>query len=111
MPEVPEMSPAEFLRQWPEGTREKDVVLLDVREPEELELASLQGVWHIPMRQVPDRLSELPREKPLVVMCHAGARSRRVAEFLASHGFQHVYNLQGGIDAWSREIDRSIPRY
>jgi rhodanese-related sulfurtransferase len=111
MPEVPELRPAEFLRRWPDGTRSEDVVLLDVREPEELELASVHGVWHLPMRQVPDRLDELPRDKPLVVMCHAGGRSRLVAEFLTDNGFERVFNLQGGIDAWSREIDSSVPRY
>jgi rhodanese-related sulfurtransferase len=111
MPEVPELSPTEFLRHWPAGTNDEDVVLLDVREPEELETASVQGVWHIPMMQVPGRLEELPRDKPLVVMCHAGARSRRVAEFLTGNGFERVFNLQGGIDAWSREVDRTVPRY
>lgn len=111
MSEVPELSPAEFLRRWPNGTRDDDVVLLDVREPEELEIASIRGVWHIPMMQVPKRFAELPRDKPLVVMCHVGGRSRRVAEFLNGNGFDSVFNLQGGIDAWSREVDQSVPRY
>ncbi|MBN1238714.1 MAG: sulfurtransferase [Gammaproteobacteria bacterium] len=111
MSEVPELSPSEFLRRWPDGTRNGDVVLLDVREPAELEVSSLQGVWHIPMMQIPNRLEELPRDKPVVVMCHAGGRSRRVAEFLTGNGFEDVFNLQGGIDAWSREIDPSVPRY
>jgi rhodanese-related sulfurtransferase len=63
------------------------------------------------MREVPARLAELDRNAPLVVMCHGGGRSRRVAEYLSSNGFQHVFNLRGGIDAWSTEIDPQVPRY
>jgi rhodanese-related sulfurtransferase len=111
MPEVPELSPGEFLRRWPAGSLDAGVRLLDVREPEELELASVPGALHVPMRHVPARLNELPQDKPLVVMCHSGVRSRRVAQFLTDNGFEHVFNLQGGIDAWSREIDPSVPRY
>jgi rhodanese-related sulfurtransferase len=111
MAEVPELSPSEFMERWPEATKRNEMVLLDVREPIELTLASVHGARHIPMMDVPKHVDELPRDKPLVVMCHAGARSRRVAEFLASQGFEQVFNLRGGIDAWSREIDRSVPRY
>ena len=111
MPEVGELSPSEFLQRWPNGPERDNVVLLDVREQEELEVASVKGVWHIPMNQVPKRLDELPRDKPLVVMCHVGGRSRRVAEFLIGNGFDHVFNLDGGIDAWSRNVDETIPRY
>jgi rhodanese-related sulfurtransferase len=57
------------------------------------------------------RLGELDPSKPLVVMCHTGARSRRVAEYLLGNGFDEVYNLAGGIDAWSREIDADVPIY
>lgn len=112
MPEVPELTPTEFVNQWPDAAvRQAEIVLLDVREPEELELASIDECRHMPMMQVPSRLGELPRDKALVVMCHGGGRSRRVAEFLAANGFERVFNLRGGIDAWSREIDRSVPRY
>ena len=54
---------------------------------------------------------ELDSAKPLVVMCHSGGRSRRVAEFLKGNGFLNVFNLMGGIDAWSAQIDSRIPRY
>lgn len=112
VPEVPELTPTELLNRWPDAAaRQAEVILLDVREPEELELAALGESRHIPMMQVPGRLEELPRDKVLVVMCHGGGRSRRVAEFLAANGFERVFNLRGGIDAWSREIDQSVPRY
>ena len=87
------------------------MVLLDVREPEELEQAAIAGAHHIPMRQVPERLGELPRDKPIVVFCHAGGRSRRVAQFLVENGFEQVFNLDGGIDAWSRTVDERVGRY
>jgi rhodanese-related sulfurtransferase len=66
---------------------------------------------HIPMREIPARIDEIDRRVPLVVMCHSGGRSRRVAEFLLSNGFLNVFNLRGGIDAWSTEIDPQVPRY
>lgn len=110
MPAVPELTPTEFCERWPEGERNR-VVLLDVREHVELELAAVRGTLHIPMREVPARLAELDREGPIVVMCHAGGRSRRVAEYLLSNGFEKVFNLKGGIDAWSTEIDPQVPRY
>jgi len=109
MPEVPELTPTELSCRWP--GRESDVVLLDVREPAELEVAGIEGARHVPMRQIPERLDELPRDKPIVVFCHTGGRSRRVAEFLTASGFERVFNLDGGIDAWSREIDPNVPRY
>jgi rhodanese-related sulfurtransferase len=110
MPQVPELSPSEFHDRWPESSHE-GVVLLDVREPAELAVARVRDAVHIPMRDVPMRLGELDPSKPLVVMCHTGARSRRVAEYLLGNGFDEVYNLAGGIDAWSREIDADVPIY
>lgn len=107
---VPELSPAEFCQRWPEGRR-GDVTLLDVREPAELKVASVEGSVHIPMGTVPGRMSELDPGETFVVMCHGGARSRRVAEHLAGSGYTKVFNLAGGIDAWSLQIDSSIPRY
>ena len=108
---VPELTPTEFCERWPAREGETPVVLLDVREPAELEIASVPGALHIPMNQIPARIGELDRDKPLVVMCHAGGRSRRVAEFLLGNGFDNVFNLRGGIDAWSTEMDPQVPRY
>ena len=108
---VPELTPIAFLERWSTDELGTDVVLLDVREPAELELASLTGATHIPMNDVPRRLVELDAAKPIVVMCHSGGRSRRVAEFLLDRGFADVFNLSGGIDAWSEQVDPQVPRY
>ncbi len=111
MSAVSELTPTEFRERWPAAGGDAQVVLLDVREHVELELAAVDGARHIPMRDVPARLAELDRDMPLVVMCHSGGRSRRVAEYLSSNGFEQVFNLKGGIDAWSTEIDPQVPRY
>jgi rhodanese-related sulfurtransferase len=108
MSDVPELSPIEVDRRWPQRD---GVVLLDVREPEELEQAAIADALHIPMMQVPARLDELPKDKPIVVFCHLGGRSRRVAQFLAANGFEQVFNLDGGIDAWSQQVDGRVGRY
>lgn len=105
-----ELTPTEFHERWPDRGG-NEVVLLDVREAPELALAAVEGTVHIPMREIPMRITELDRQRPTVVMCHSGGRSRRVAEFLLEAGFEHVFNLAGGIDAWSQEIDPGIPRY
>ena len=111
MPGVPELSPTEFAARWPDYGSGSDVVLLDVREHDELAIAAVASALHIPMREVPARIGELDATKPLVVMCHSGGRSRRVAEFLQGNGFPNVFNLKGGIDAWSTQIDSRVPRY
>ncbi len=111
MPGVPELSPTEFAARWPSFADRSDVVLLDVREHDELAVAAVAGALHIPMREIPARIRELDEHKPLVVMCHSGGRSRRVAEFLSANGFSTVFNLAGGIDAWSTQLDSHVPRY
>ena len=91
------------------------VVVLDVREPAELEVASLQPqgfeLLAIPMNQLPGRLAELDPERPVACLCHHGTRSQRVAMFLASNGFGQIANISGGIEAWSLERDATVPRY
>jgi rhodanese-related sulfurtransferase len=111
MPGVPELSPTEFSARWPAYATGRDVVLLDVREPQELAMAALSAAVHIPMREIPARIDELERDKPLVVMCHSGRRSYAVAEYLLGLGFTEVFNLRGGIDAWSTQMDALVPRY
>jgi rhodanese-related sulfurtransferase len=88
-----------------------DFTLVDVRDDDELTLASLDGALHVPMDEVAGRLDEIPKDRDVVVMCHSGGRSARVAAYLRQNGFPSVANLAGGIDAWSREIDPSVPRY
>ena len=87
------------------------LLLLDVREPEERRVAHIEPSLFIPMDQVPYRLDEIPRDRAVVVYCHSGARSAMVAGFLEAQGFADVANLTGGIDAWSRRVDPSVPRY
>jgi len=92
--------------------RGEDLVLVDVREPHELALARFPGApLHVPLRAVPVRAAELPRERLLVLACHKGIRSQRALEILRELGFTRLKNLAGGIDAWSREVDSSVPRY
>jgi rhodanese-related sulfurtransferase len=92
-----------------------DGVVLDVREVPELRAASVQPqgfeLVAIPMGEVPRRLSELDPDRPIACLCHHGARSLRVAMFLAQNGFARVANISGGIDAWSAERDPAVPRY
>lgn len=87
------------------------VTLLDVRGADEWEIAHLPGALHIPMDQVPDRLDEIRAAKNLVVICHHGIRSERVARFLERNGIDEVANLAGGLHAWAEQIDPSMPRY
>jgi rhodanese-related sulfurtransferase len=90
-------------------------VVLDVREPWEIETASVTAhgfdLVKIPMHTVPPRLQELNRDQPIACLCHHGARSMQVASFLAQQGFSHVANITGGIHAWSSQVDASVPTY
>lgn len=88
-----------------------DTVLLDVREEEEVALCSLPGHTHIPMNMIPLRHNELPDDRPIVLYCHHGIRSQQCALYLAETGFEQIYNLKGGIDAWSLSVDPSVSRY
>jgi len=91
--------------------RGESVLILDVREPFEIALAPFPGATHIPMGDIPSRLTELDPDHETVVVCHHGVRSAQVAMYLAQNGFEHVLNLSGGIDAWSEDADPSTPRY
>jgi rhodanese-related sulfurtransferase len=88
------------------------LTLIDVREDDEWALGRIPGAVHIPLRHLAERgLAEWPPDSPIVLYCHHGGRSRRAQEFLQAHGFAGATNLAGGIDAWAREIDPSVPRY
>ena len=86
-------------------------MVLDVREARELDICQLEGTLHIPMAEIPARVDDLPTKQPLVVLCHHGARSQMVVDFLRDAGFNNAVNLEGGIEAWACEIDRSMRRY
>jgi rhodanese-related sulfurtransferase len=90
-------------------------VLLDVREPWEVQHAALNlpgaRTVCIPMQEIPSRLNELEFSQPILGLCHHGVRSLQVVAFLARQGYEHVYNIAGGIDAWAHEVDASVPTY
>lgn len=104
--------PVRLGAQQAEGRRP---VLLDVREPWEVATAratvAAGTLLCIPMNDVPARLAELDPTEPVWVLCHHGMRSAQVAHFLERRGFAEVYNVAGGIEAWSREVDPQVPRY
>jgi molybdopterin/thiamine biosynthesis adenylyltransferase/rhodanese-related sulfurtransferase len=85
--------------------------LIDVREQWENEAAQIKGARLIPLDELQTRLDEIPREGDIILHCHSGMRSQHAALVLQQAGFTNVYNLEGGIDAWSRDVDPSVPRY
>jgi rhodanese-related sulfurtransferase len=87
------------------------VQLLDVRQPEELEIAHIAGALHIPLGELSGRLGELDPARAIVALCHHGVRSEMAGRLLEHNGFSEVAHLSGGIDAWSLAVDPNIPRY
>lgn len=102
------LSPAEFVKKRDAGEIWQ---LLDVREAWEIATASVPQCIHIPMSKMPQRRDELDEQTAVAVLCHSGARSARVADYLAATGFARVANICGGIDAWAQTVDTAIPRY
>jgi sulfur-carrier protein adenylyltransferase/sulfurtransferase len=103
-----EITPQELRR---ERGRKPNLILLDVREPREAEIASIEGSQLVPLRELPRAISSLPAHAEIVTLCHHGTRSLKACELLKGAGFDNVRSLSGGIDAWSREIDAGVPRY
>lgn len=108
MPSLPEIDVDDLKARLEAG---EDFLLLDVREADEWHYCRIDGATHMPMSELPMRLAELPRDKPIVCQCHHGMRSAQVAQFLMEQGFANVTNLQGGIHAWSQYIDPAVPVY
>lgn len=111
---IPQVRPAEF-DAWLQQQPAKPLVL-DVREPWELQVASVTqtdafDLVTIPMNQIPGRLADLPQDRPIACLCHHGTRSQHVARWLEQQGYTDVANVAGGIEAWSRERDPAVPRY
>jgi rhodanese-related sulfurtransferase len=90
-------------------------VILDVREPYEVQTASVTAngfeLLTLPMGSVVEKLSELDKDRPIACLCHHGSRSMQVAAYLSSQGFTHLANIAGGIHAWSSEVDPTVPTY
>lgn len=102
------IAPRELARRLALG---EDLVLLDVREPEEWDLCHIEGAVLVPMSEIATRHVELDPARPVVCICHHGIRSGHVAALLARLEFDCVYNLQGGIDRWALDVDRTMRRY
>ena len=88
----------------------ENIQLVDVREPSEYQIANIGGIL-IPLADLPHRLNELDQHKETAILCHSGGRSRRAVFILENAGFKKVFNITGGISAWSKEIDPSVPTY
>ena len=103
---------AEWIRRQGAGG---SAIVLDVREPRELQAASVKAdgfeLVAIPMNELPARLAELDPARPVACLCHHGNRSQRVAAYLAQNGFARLANIAGGIEAWSIELDPTVPHY
>ena len=91
--------------------KQNHLKLLDVREPHELAISAIANAVNIPLGTLAARLSELDSAEDMVVFCKAGTRSTRALELLVSAGFKKVKNLKGGINAWAKEVDTSLPIY
>ncbi len=92
-------------------TEPDQVLLVDVREPDEFEICRIPGAEPIPMRQIPGHISTLPKDKHLLIHCHHGSRSLLVTQYLRANGFTAVTNVAGGIDAWALAFDPAMRRY
>jgi rhodanese-related sulfurtransferase len=102
------ISPTELNERLKNGEK---VNLIDVREVWEYETAHLEGAKLLPLSQFNEWIDGLNPEEEIVVMCHHGIRSANVCMFLLRNGFEKVFNLDGGIDLWSKEVDESVPLY
>jgi len=93
--------------------RHDDFCLLDVRPARQCAFCHIDGALQIPLNELPERVAvELPdKQRPIVVMCHLGISSLRGLEWLRRQGYEQVKSMAGGIDAWSQQVDESVPRY
>ncbi len=105
---VKDLTPLEFSARL---KGENPPLLIDVREENEFQLARIDGAELRPLSRLQAWIDTLDKEREIAVYCHSGSRSLSVAHYLSAHGFKTLLNLHGGIDAWSREVDRTVPRY
>ena len=87
------------------------IQVLDVREPDEYQIARIKGARLVPLSTLPQRFAELDPNQPYYIHCKAGGRSLQALQFLRERGFKHLKSVKGGITAWSDEIDRTVPKY
>ena len=105
---VREISPKDLKARLDAG---ETIDIIDVREAWELQQSSLEGAIHIPMNSIPQSLDRIPKDRPVVIMCHMGSRSATVVNWMQQRGFDNLYSLEGGIDLWSTDVDPSVPMY
>ena len=91
--------------------RSPHTLFLDVREAPELEVCHIEGALHIAMSELTNQLAAIPQDRPVIVLCHHGMRSRQVIQFLQSQGYDNLLNLEGGIHAWAQEIAPEMTPY
>ena len=91
--------------------KDRKLKLIDCRESDELIICKIKEFTHIPMQEIPNRMNEYNKEDDLYIFCHSGNRSATVCKYLHQNGFESVYNIVGGILAWSDEVDSSIQKY
>jgi rhodanese-related sulfurtransferase len=106
--DITNISPSEVVQKL---EKKQVFTLLDVREYSELQICSLKEAIHIPMAQIPAKMSLLSKHEDLIVFCHMGVRSRQVINYLRQNGFTRLFNLRGGVDRWSVEVDPNVRRY
>lgn len=99
------------LKAWLDDPERSKPVLVDVRQPWELDVCRIDGSKPVPMSAIPARFMELDRDAETVVICHHGARSYQVCMFLEHQGFTNIYNLYGGVAAWAQQVDPAMPTY
>ena len=107
---IPEIGPAELF-QWRHDATRTPPLLIDVREPWEFEYCRIDGSLLIPLGQLASRLSEVPQDAPVVMVCHHGNRSWHAAAMLLHSGFGAVHNLRGGVEEWAVEVEPAMKRY
>lgn len=99
------------LKEWLDDASRTPPLLLDVRESWEFRYCHIEGSQQVPLGQVPARLAEWDPEREIVMICHLGVRSYRAGLILKDAGFTRVYNLQGGVEAWARDVDPDMRKY
>jgi adenylyltransferase/sulfurtransferase len=108
MPSTPEVTPLELKAEIESGA---DLLLVDVREPDELEISKLDNVVLIPMGELADRLGEIPKDANIVMICRTGNRSGKTTDFLLGQGYSHVRNMVTGMNGYATTADPSLPTY
>jgi rhodanese-related sulfurtransferase len=112
---ITQIRPRQLAAWLQESAQHGAAVVLDVREPVELQIAPVTpdgfALVAIPMGEITARVAELDPAQPIACLCHHGVRSHRVAAFLQAQGFEHVVNIAGGVEAWSQELDATVAQY